>query len=479
MIANLRYVRPAATRALFSTRSATIIPMSHAPLSAPSSHARLPVLAGPRPGFSPSPPQLRNAAHTVDALYLHIPFCTTKCHYCDFYSLAGHLEQGDAFVHALHQELRLQIAHLGVPRPRTIFIGGGTPTLLPAPTLQRLLALLHAHLDLSRLEEFTIEANPNTFDAQKAAIAAAAGINRISFGAQSFIPSELHTLQRDHDPASVPAAFATARAAGIANLSCDLIFGIPGQTLDTWEFSLTQALSLSPSHLSCYSLTYEPNTAMTARLRKGEFQPLDEDLELDMFTLVYDRLRAAGFLRYETSNYARLDPATGNAALCRHNLTYWKGGNWLAFGPSAGAHLALPHLRQTPDAPIAWQWKNAGSLTRYLDALAPGHPTLPITQLETQTRRQWAGAVAIFWLRLAEGLDFAEFHARTGVDPRPPLHRALHRYTQLTPPLVQLTPTRARILDAGVQVSNRLLADTLDAFDHNTDPAQTLNPSPT
>jgi oxygen-independent coproporphyrinogen-3 oxidase len=398
-------------------------------------------------------------------VYLHVPFCSTKCHYCDFYSLAGHLDEADVYVAALERELFLQARFFGTPAPRTIFIGGGTPTLLPAPALRKMLALLHSHLDLSRLEEFTIEANPNTFDGEKAAVAAAAGINRISFGAQSFVRSELETLQRDHDPASVPSAFATARAAGITNLSCDLIFGIPGQTLGTWEYSLSQALALQPSHLSCYSLTYEPNTAMTARLKRGEFQTIDEELELEMFTHVYARLRGAGFARYETSNYARIDPATGAAAVCRHNLTYWRGGNWLAFGPSAGAHLALPHLREQPGAPIAWQWKNAGSLTHYLEALTPARPTLPVTGLEAQTRREWAGGAAVFWLRLAEGLEYAEFRSRTGIDPRPALHKALGRYTDLG--LVELTDSRARILDAGVQVSNRLLADVLAAFETN------------
>jgi oxygen-independent coproporphyrinogen-3 oxidase len=438
----------------------------HAPITR---SATLSVIGGHvLPAYAFLPEELRSAAATVDAVYVHVPFCSTKCHYCDFYSLAGHLGEAVPFVDALERELLLQSKFLGTPSPKTIFLGGGTPTLLPAPSLKRLLTLLHTHLDLSHLEEFTIEANPNTFDAQKAAIAAAGGINRISFGAQSFVASELDTLQRDHDPASVATAFATARTAGISNLSCDLIFGIPGQTPASWEYSLAQALALDPQHLSCYSLTYEPNTAMTARLKKGEFQPLDEETELGMFEHVYARLRKAGFARYETSNYARIDPATGKAAVCRHNLTYWKGGNWMALGPSAGAHFALPAIRETAGAPIAWQWKNAGSLTHYLEALHPARPALPVAGLEVQTRQEWAAAVAIFWLRLADGLDYAEFEARTGIDPQPALRRALSNYAAFAPPLVELTARHARILDRGVQVSNRLLTDVLKAFEQQS-----------
>ena len=137
-------------------------------------------VVGPLPGYASLPRELAGTAETVDAIYMHIPFCSTKCHYCDFYSLAGHLEEGAVYLDALERELQLQTRFVGVPRPRTIFIGGGTPTLLPPALLQRLLAALRKHLDLSRLEELTIEANPNTFDAEKAAIAQAGGINRIS-----------------------------------------------------------------------------------------------------------------------------------------------------------------------------------------------------------------------------------------------------------------------------------------------------------
>ncbi len=420
------------------------------------------------------PNPLARQVGLIDALYVHIPFCSTKCHDCEFYSLPGRVDLAAAFLDALAREIDLHLAFFGTPKPRTLFIGGGTPTLLPAPLLARLLHILHLRLNLRDLQEFTIEANPNTFDADKARILVAAGVNRISFGAQSFNPPELAMLQRDHDPASVPAACAIARHAGLANLNLDLIFGIPGQTLASWEFSLARALELQPTHLSCYSLIYEPNTPMTARLRQNDLQKIDEEAELAMFNYVYRRLRDAGFTRYETSNYARTAPPTP----CQHNLIYWKAGNWLAFGPSAGSHMALTvpvasarassaieNQKSNIENPVAWQWKTTPSLAHYIDALPPGATHLPITQMEPLTRQKWAAGAAVFWLRLNEGLNYQEFAARTGIHPEPALRRILQPYVELG--FAELTPTAARITDPGVAVSDHILKRVLAALEQN------------
>jgi oxygen-independent coproporphyrinogen-3 oxidase len=417
----------------------------------------LPVLNKPQilPDYAPVPDGAAQALRNgrgVDALYVHVPFCSSKCHYCDFYSLAGHMGEADAFLDAFAAEIDLSqrlLTHDLPPRPETIFIGGGTPTLLEPAQLDRLLTTLQRAIRGDRLTEFTVEANPNTFDSQRAKVLAAHGVNRISFGAQSFIASELRTLERDHDPDSVPAAFDTARAAGIDRLNLDLIFGIPGQTLDTLAYSLDRGLSLEPSHLSCYSLIYEPNTAMTARLKKGEFSPMDETLELAMFDLVHARLRDAGFVRYEVSNHAR------PGFECRHNIHYWKASNWLAWGPSAAAHIGDASLGN-------WRWKNVGSLSHYLDALAVAAPRLPWTSMEHLAPGAWAAEAATFWLRLAAGLNYAEFTGRTGVAPRAALERILKKYADLG--MVELTPDAARVTDAGVVVSNRIFADVLDQF---------------
>jgi len=305
-----------------------------------------------------------------------------------------------------------------------------------------------------------VEANPNTFDPEKARILAQGGVNRISFGAQSFNKNELEILQRDHDPASVPRAFDIARAAGITNLNLDLIFGIPNQTLASWEFSLSRALELAPDHMSCYSLIYEPTTAMTARMQKGDFQKIDEDLELEMFDHVYQRLAAAGFTRYETSNYAR------DGRMCQHNLAYWKAHNWLGLGPSAGNHVALTPQDTTdlsPQSPAAWQWKNTASLTHYLNALCDDATQLPITQMESLPRQKWAASAAIFWLRLHEGLIYSDFQNRTGINPQSTLEKTLAPFAAQG--FVELLPDSARITQPGVAVSDHILKRVLSALE--------------
>ncbi len=372
-----------------------------------------------RPTYAALPAETAGMGSAIEALYIHVPFCTSKCHYCDFYSLAGHMEEADSFLEAMEREAELQEGHFGKLVPETIFIGGGTPTLLDAGRLEQLLSIIDRHIDRRRLVEFTVEGNPNTFDAERARVLAGRGVNRLSFGAQSFVADELKTLQRDHDPENVAKAFEIARAAGFENLNVDLIFGIPGQTMATWEYSLGSALALGPTHMSCYSLTYEPNTAMTARMKRGEFQEIDEGLELEMFEHVYARMRGAGFERYEVSNYAR---GSGGGNVCRHNVNYWKGANWAAWGPSAAGHVG------------GRRWKNVGSLAHYLEALlgeggrvgdggrvkvkkSKGvKGVLPLTQMEHLSKGAWAGEVAAFWLRLGEGLLYGEFLERTGVE---------------------------------------------------------------
>ncbi len=407
------------------------------------------------------PSVLSGRGSAIDALYVHIPFCASKCHYCDFYSLAGHLDRADAFLDALQREMQLHHAFFGKPAPLTIFVGGGTPTLLPPPQLERFLNLLQNFINPARLHEYTVEANPNTFSESTARLLKSAGVNRISFGAQSFNKDELLTLQRDHDPDSVAPAFAAARAAGIENLNLDLIFGIPGQTLASWEYSLAQALALQPNHMSCYSLIYEANTAMTARLNRGDFQKIDEETELAMFDHVYQRLRDAGFDRYEISNYSRTAP-------CHHNLAYWKAANWLGLGPSAGSHFALPPFEnkksKIENPPAAWQWKNAGSLAHYLEGLAEGAACVPLTQLEVLSHRKWAAAATVFWLRLAAGLDYAEFHARTGLHPGVPLRAVLGPFVEGG--FAELSSTHARLTDKGVAVSDHILKRVLAAMEN-------------
>ncbi len=408
----------------------------------------------------PEPRQL-DIFPRLAGIYVHVPFCSTKCHYCDFYSVADQLHQSGTYLDALDREFDLQTGHFGVPEPETIFIGGGTPTLLTPSHLARLLEIVRRHLKTTRLVEFTVEANPNTFDAQRATVLKQAGVNRISFGAQSFIPEELVALQREHSPEDVPRAVDFARAAGITRINLDLIFGIPGQNLASLETSLRRAVALNPEHLSCYNLTYEPNTPLAARRARGDIAPLDEALELAMFRHVQTMLTQHGFTRYEISNYARA------GAECQHNLHYWRGAFYLGFGPSAAGHHS------------GWRWKNSASLNRYTQALIRAAPCLPIASRERLTGWARWGELAMLRLRLSAGLQYGPFQRQTGVDTRALLAGVRRKYEGLG--LLNATPDALALTDAAVPVSDTILADVLAAFgakDGSLCPAGTLQGGP-
>ncbi|MEX2219786.1 MAG: radical SAM family heme chaperone HemW [Phycisphaerales bacterium] len=338
----------------------------------------------PRPGDAGSPGRARS-------LYIHIPFCFHKCHYCDFYSLVDTRDRQEPFVLRLERELAALAPWASGGPLDTIFVGGGTPSLLRVDLWERLLAALSGLFDLSAMGgghgEFTVECNPETVTPALMATLAGGGVNRVSIGAQSFDPRHLKTLERWHDPENVGRAVELARSAGIARQSVDLIFAIPGQTLDDWSADLGRALALGTTHVSCYSLTYEPGTAMTARLKRGEFPRADEDLEVEMHRLTLARLRAAGLERYEVSNYAR----PGDEA--RHNLAYWRQEQWLAAGPAASAHVG------------GHRWKNIPRLDDYLGLDDGGFA--PITDHEPPDARRALAERIMTGLRLAEGLDSA------------------------------------------------------------------------
>ncbi len=274
------------------------------------------------------------------SLYIHIPFCSHKCHYCDFYSFVDSRDRQEAFVLRLVEELRA-ISPAAGPL-HTIFVGGGTPSLLRVDLWQKLLASIGGLFDLSGLAEFTVECNPESVSPELMHALKAGGVNRMSMGAQSFNTGHLATLERLHNPERIPIAIEHANSAGIDRVSIDLIFAIPGQTLAELENDLNSALSLPIEHISCYELTYEPNTAMTKRLERGEFERSPEELEIEMFELVSQKLQNSGFGRYEVSNYAK------PGAECVHNLMYWQQQSWLAAGPSASAHVAGHRYKNVP-----------------------------------------------------------------------------------------------------------------------------------
>jgi oxygen-independent coproporphyrinogen-3 oxidase len=375
----------------------------------------------------------------VPGLYLHVPFCFHKCHYCDFYSITRQTPQRmERFVDLLLAEAD-QWATTNGPacRPRTIFFGGGTPSLLPLEATSRLLRGLKDRFDFSLLNEWTVEVNPATASLEYCAMLREHGVDRLSFGAQSFDRGELAILERHHDPADVLRSVEIARSAGFRRVNIDLIYAIPGQDLASWERSLRQALALKTEHLSCYGLTYEPNTPMAVKQRLGTIRGVDEDLELKMLHRTRAVLRESGYHAYEISNYAEPGEA------CRHNLLYWNGGSYVGLGPSAASHVE------------GRRWRNRPHLGEWESAVQGGG--IPTTDIEHLSPPRRAGELAMLQLRLAEGIAFDAFARQTGLDAREVYRELLTRLRDLR--LIELDAAGFRLNDRGVNVADAIAAE--------------------
>ena len=298
-------------------------------------------------------------------LYLHIPFCHRVCPYCSFYKHTPGDTPIGSFVDALAAEAKSRITG----NPRTIYLGGGTPSMLSPRHLTRLFTSLHAAIDFSKLEEVTLEANPATFDAAKAQLFRELGVTRVSLGIQSFTPHVLETLGREHSVAQASESVSILREAGIPSINIDLMFSIPGQSKDDWEATLRHAISLNPDHISAYNLTYEEDTAFFESLRRGEMRE-NEDHDAEFFHLADDLLTAAGFDHYETSNYAK--PGHHSS----HNQGYWRGEDYLGLGPSAVSTLD------------GVRWKNIPDTARYVAQVSSiGHALIESETLDAEARR--------------------------------------------------------------------------------------------
>jgi oxygen-independent coproporphyrinogen-3 oxidase len=330
---------------------------------------------------------------TAPSLYVHIPFCETKCPYCDFNSFAVEGRDVPGYLDALRREMDAR----GVPPdPPTVFIGGGTPTVVAPEQLDRYLGDIVARLRPDPTREFTIEANPGSLTAEKVAVLKSRGVNRVSLGAQSLLDRHLRTLGRVHGASHVEEALRLVRDGGIPRVNLDFIYGIPGMTFAEWVRTLETVISWRPDHLSCYALIFEPGTEFHARRTTGRLRPVDEGLELAMFRYTERRLRQAGILRYEISNFARPGEE------CRHNLVYWRNGEYAGFG--AGAFSFLEGRRTG----------NERHLGRYRDAvLARGHA---IASEERLPPAAAARETIVLGLRTARGVDLAEVERRHGVD---------------------------------------------------------------
>ncbi|MFI0719815.1 radical SAM family heme chaperone HemW [Streptomyces sp. NPDC021224] len=322
----------------------------------------------PRDGALPAQALARAAARPL-GFYLHVPYCATRCGYCDFNTYTatelrgsgGALASRENYADVLIDEIRLARKVLGDdPRQvETVFVGGGTPTLLPAADLVRMLGAIRDEFGLAPDAEVTTEANPESVDPAYLAQLRAGGFTRMSFGMQSARPHVLKVLDRTHTPGRPEACVAEARAAGFAHVNLDLIYGTPGESDDDWRASLDAAIGAGPDHVSAYALIVEDGTRLASRIRRGEVPMTDDDEHADRYLIAEERLAAAGYSWYEVSNWA-----TEDAARCRHNELYWTGADWWGAGP--GAHSHVGGVRW-------WNVKHPGAYAQALaEARTPG-----------------------------------------------------------------------------------------------------------
>lgn len=392
------------------------------------------------------------------SLYVHIPFCSLKCSYCDFNSYAGIEDLVAPFVDALVKEIELwaPIAE-GRPVP-TVFFGGGTPSLLPLADIERIMAALQQHFALEPDAEVSLEANPGTVDLDYLRGLVAAGVNRLSFGVQSFDDAELAALDRIHTAEDAVEGYRWAREAGFGSINLDLIYGLADQSIERWQSNVERAIELAPDHLSLYALTIEEGTKLAYDIDHGNAPEPDPDLQADMYEWSIDRLDGVGYHQYEISNWSR----PGHE--CRHNLVYWRNGEWLALGPGAHAHWA------------GFRFADVYSPRQYIDRVTETNPTdianaadaagtlkamRQVGFIEGQDDVRMADT-AILALRLNEGLDSEDFRSRFGATPDEAFGPTLAEMTEAG--LLERDNGTTRLTRRGRLIANevfvRLLPDT-------------------
>ncbi|HEY1489802.1 MAG TPA: radical SAM family heme chaperone HemW [Verrucomicrobiae bacterium] len=356
------------------------------------------------------------AAHHITSLYVHVPFCAHKCEYCAFYSEASSGELINRYVAALVRELKIVAADL---QPKTIFFGGGTPSILNLRQWETILRSMEK-LNLPSAEEFTVECNPATVSADKAKLLRDFGVNRISMGVQSLDERLLDRLGRIHSREMVFKSFDILRHAGFENINLDLMFAIPTQTMEIWRDSLNEAMAMQSEHLSSYEVIYEDDTPLFEQLKAGEFS-LDENLACEMYEELISRATAADFRQYEIANFARdprisnsefqisnRQPANGQTKIpafaCKHNVNYWRGGSFYGLGPSATSYVRGARTKN---------WSNT---QLYCEQLEKGKRAIESSEELPPLRR--AGEIAAFGLRMNAGWPFEEFKRTTNFDLR-------------------------------------------------------------
>lgn len=341
-------------------------------------------------------------------IYIHIPFCKSRCTYCDFNTCAHMESHYSAYIESLCKEIRISAKSYLSLSIDTIYFGGGTPSYLPGEMIENVLDTVRNNYHVSPRCEVSLESNPADIQTEKVQIWLQAGVNRISMGMQSADEGELKMLGRRHCMQDVTAAVQCLRSGGLENINLDLMFGLPGQTLESWQRSVQAALDLDPAHLSLYALTVEEGTLLAERIAAGTLPAPDDDLAADMYEWVMNYLEQVGFRQYEISNWAREQNAADHR--CRHNLIYWRNGTYLGFGTAAHSHYDKT------------RWANTTSIEGYIDALRLVDPKDGgtdtngwIDQRVDLSEEEEMGETAMMGLRLVEeGLQETAFRERFG-----------------------------------------------------------------
>ena len=384
---------------------------------------------------------LEDPTGSVESIYIHVPFCAHKCEYCAFYSHAPGEGLVDRYVRALISELEM----VRPAPPRTIFFGGGTPSILNIRQWTELIQAMQ-RLGLTNPVEWTVECNPATVSEDKAKLLREFGVNRISMGVQSLDERLLERLGRIHSREQVFKSFEILRRAGFENVNIDLMFGIPGQTMEIWKSTLREALDLGSEHLSSYEVIYEQDTPLFEQLKAGEFE-VNEDLACDMHEELVAYTASHGYRQYEVANFARDTASNGGASdipsfACKHNVNYWRGGFYHAFGPSAAGFVpGHPPVRT----------KNWSNTQMYCELVEKGQRPIESRDILTPERR--AGEIAAFGLRMNAGWPLDSFQNITGMDLRrdwsPEIDGLISRgWATLEPERFRLTDTGLRFADA-------------------------------
>ena len=369
------------------------------------------------------------------AIYIHVPFCARKCAYCDFASFAGREDAWEDYFAALHAEMDAWADRLRAYEARSVFFGGGTPSLVPAAYIADALDYLRGLLPFAADCEVTLEANPGTLTAEKLEIYRRAGVNRLSIGVQSFDEGLLRNLGRIHTPDQAAEAVRMAADAGFENLSIDLMYALPGQSMAQWSDTLAQAVSLPVRHISAYSLIVEPGTEMEKRVERGEAVIPDDDLVNEMQRLAVHRLAESGLARYEISNFA----VPGFES--RHNLTYWQGGDYLGLG--CAAHSLVENER----------FSNPPELVRYL----AGERMCERTVRSLRDRRE---EMLMLATRTVQGMNLARWRTEFGEDFEETHARQLNKLERYG--LIEIEGGFLRLTPVGLELQDSVVLELMD-----------------